>query len=205
MNASFEQRMTGLMTYPARGTWNWLLFKLPLLWWRLGLPPRLTPFMCLITTWGRKSKLPRHTMLTYGRAGDTIYLLAGWGARADWCQNMAANPHVTVQLSERTYYARARRVTDAAEFTEQLREVFRIGGDAYFRPWLESLDISFDLDDAVAKRDRIHLVALDPSDEPGPPPLPADLAWVWWVIGSSFVAGYLLGRYSSPSSKCDSR
>ncbi len=193
--------MSGMMTYPARGTWNRLLFKLPLFWWRLGLRPRLAPFMCLITTWGRKSRLPRYTMLTYGRDGDTIYLLAGWGARSDWYQNMVADPHVTVQLSDRTYSARARRVTDRAEFAAQLREVFRLGGDAYFRPWLESLDIAFDLDDAVVKRDRIYLVALDPSQEPGPPPLPADLAWVWWVIGASFAAGWLLGRHSGASCK----
>ncbi len=194
MASSFEQRLTGMMTYPARGTWNRFVFKLPIIWWRLGLRPRLGHFICLITTWGRRSKLPRHTMLTYGREGATIYLLAGWGARSDWYQNMVANPRVTVQVNDVTYYARARRVTDAAEFTQQLRVVFQTGGDAYFRPWLESLGIAYDLDDAVAKRDRIYLVALDPSDEPGPPPMPVDLAWVWWVIGASFAAGWLLGR-----------
>jgi hypothetical protein len=78
--------------------------------------------------------------------------------------------------------------------------VLETGGDSHFIPWLESLDIAYDLDDLVAKRDRVYMVALDATDEPGPPPMPVDLKWVWGVMLASFVAGWLMGRFSKPGS-----
>jgi|YNPBryunderm2012_1023409.scaffolds.fasta_scaffold42876_2 hypothetical protein len=34
----------------------------------------------------------------------------------------------------------------------------------------------------LANRERFYLVTFDPTDEPTPPPLPADLRWVWLVV-----------------------
>ncbi len=194
MSSSFPQHATGPMTYPAKGTLNRLLFKTPLLWWRAGLGPVLGRFMLAFTTWGRRSKLPRHTMASYSFENGRYYLLSGWGERTDWVRNMLADPHVTVQDGKRTVNTLARRVTGVDEYAPIMADILRTGGDTHFRPWLKSLDIAYDLDDLIAKRDRVYLIALDPADEPGPPPMEADLVWVWAAMGAAFAMGWVLGR-----------
>src|SRR3989304_8332152 len=116
MPSSFQQDAPGPMTYPARWTLNRLLFKSPVLWWRMGLGPLLRRRMLLLTTWGRKSRLPRHTMLSYTLHGGKAFLISGWGQHTDWYRNTSADPHVTVQLGKNPYHAIARRVNDVEEY-----------------------------------------------------------------------------------------
>ncbi|MCC7354365.1 MAG: nitroreductase family deazaflavin-dependent oxidoreductase [Anaerolineae bacterium] len=196
MSSSFQQKATGAMTYPARQTLDRLLFKSPLIWWRMGLGPLLGRTMLVLTTWGRKSGLPRYTVLSYTVVNGKVYVGSGWGSRADWYRNIQANPRITVQIGKRTYSAFARRVEDVDEFRAVMQRLLETGGDSHFRSWLRSLDIAYDLNDLVAKRDRVHQVALDPTDEPGPPPLEADLTWVWGVMLVSFAVGWMMGRAS---------
>ena len=189
MPASFRQDASGPMTYPARWSLNRLLFKSPVIWWRMGLRPVLWRKMILVTTWGRKSRLPRHTMLSYTLHAGKAYLISGWGARTDWYQNTEVDPHTTAQLGGSPYAAIARRVEEAEEFATAMQIMLRSGGDSHFRPWLKSLDIEYDLDDLLAKRERVFWVALDPTDQAGPPPLRSDLTWVWAVILFALVIG----------------
>ncbi len=214
MDASthFEQNARGAMTYPSPGTLNRILFKTPLIWWRMGLGGMLGKSMIVLTTWGRRSRVPRHTMLSYTPLAGRIYIGAGWGAQCDWCQNLLADPHVTVQVhskevtgenSEVAIHAVARLVTDENEFRQVSKRLFETGGDSHFRPYLKSLDVEYDHADMVAKRDRFYQIALDlQSPEPGsalalntfPAPLEKDLKWVWLVMAGSFCLGWLIGR-----------
>ncbi len=182
------------MTYPAKWTLNRLLFKSPVMWWRMGLGPLLRRWMLLLTTWGRKSRLPRHTMLSYTLHAGKAYIISGWGQRTDWYQNTSADPHVTVQLARSPYYAVARRVVDVEEYATVVQIMLQTGGDSHFKPWLNSLDIGYDLNELVAKRDRVHLMALDPTDQVGPPPMASDLIWVWPVILAGVVVVCLLAQ-----------
>jgi deazaflavin-dependent oxidoreductase (nitroreductase family) len=192
MNSPFQQDTTGPMTYPARGTLNRLLFKAPVIWWRMGLGPLLKRRMLLLTTWGRKSRLPRHTMLSYTLHAGKAYLISGWGQRTDWYQNAIADGHTTVQLGGPAYHAFARRVVDIEEYATVIKIMLRTGGDAHFKPWLRSLSIAYDLDDLIAKRDRVHLVALDQTDQVGPPPRTSDLVWVWPAAAAGIAALWVL-------------
>lgn len=195
MPSSFQQDAAGPMTYPARWTLNRLLFKSPVIWWRMGLAPLLWRWMLLLTTWGRKSRLPRYTMLSYTLHAGKAYIISGWGQRTDWYQNTSADPHVTVQLGRSPYSAIARRVVDVEEYATVVQIMLRTGGDSHFKPWLKSLDIAYDLNELVAKRDRVHLVALDPTDQVGPPPIASDLIWVWASILAGVVVVWLLARF----------
>jgi len=187
MPSIFQQDPTGPMTYPARWTLNRLMFKSPVIWWRMGLGPLLWRRMLLLTTWGRKSRLPRHTMLSYTLHGGKAFLISGWGARSDWYQNTATDSSTTVQMGRSPYSAIARRVVNVEEFATVMQIMLRTGGDSHFKPWLKSLDIEYDLEDFVTKRDRIFLIALDPSDQPGPPAMASDLTWLWAVILAGVV------------------
>lgn len=211
-NAQFEQNASGAMTYPAPGTFNRLLFKTPLVWWRMGLGSILGNSMIVVTTWGRKSHAPRHTMVSFTPLDSKIYIGAGWGLQCDWYKNLLADPHVTLQVwsqrvtgikGEAVLPALARRVTDEEEFRRVTRRLFETGGDSHFRPYLASLGVEYDHEDMVSKRDRFHEVALDiQSTLPGtkteksdyPPAMPADLKWVWAVMAGSFWLGWMIGR-----------
>ena len=181
---------TGAMTYPARGTINRILFKIPLIVWRLGFggylssPARGGSKMLVLTTRGRKSGLPRHTMLSYILSEGEEYVASGWGTRSDWTKNILADPLVTVQARGRIYSAKIRRVTDLEEFTSAAKSLLDSGGDSHLEPWLEWMGIENDLDDFVNKRDRAYFFGFDSTEDEGPDPLPADLLWIWAVIFS---------------------
>ena len=193
MNTS-EKKASRSMSYPSKGTFNRLLFKFPLFWWRTGLGPILShPLlggsrMLTLTTWGRKSDLPRHTMLSYAPAGGKDYVCSGWGERSDWVKNVLADPLVTVQVGRKIYSGRAYRVQDLQEFTTVAEAMFLTGGDSHFKPWLASYGIDYDLEDMIAKRDRLYVFGFEPVEENGPTPLAADLRWIWLLLAALILS-----------------
>jgi hypothetical protein len=70
---------------------------------------------------------------------------------------------------------RARRVVDADELVRVLGEP----GRATTRAFLSSQGLTGEAAELLRERERILLVAFDPTDEPTPPPLHADLVWMW--------------------------
>ena len=92
------------------------LLQAPLHLYRLGWGPALSwlPLM-ILTTKGRESGSPRHLIVEYRRHGSKLYVVAGWGADADWYRNVQREPRVTIQHGARIMDARARLVDDPAE------------------------------------------------------------------------------------------
>jgi len=176
------------MAYPKKGSLNWIIYKIPLLLWRMGFGPYLShpnrggKRMLLITTRGRKSKLPRHTMVSRIDFDRKNYAVSGWWLRSDWIKNIHADPLITVQVGLKTYAAHARRVVDLEEFRSVARSLFDSGGDSHFEDWLDTLEIAYTLDDLIDKRDRVYFIGFDPVDMEGPAPLTADLIWIWAVV-----------------------
>jgi deazaflavin-dependent oxidoreductase (nitroreductase family) len=87
----------------------------------LGLGPLVGRLILLLTTTGRKSGLPRVTALQYEEVDGAIYVGSSKGTRADWFQNLQANPCVTVRVKSRQFSGMARPVTDpgiVADFLE---------------------------------------------------------------------------------------
>lgn len=192
----YPQRASGPMSYPRRGTSNWLVFKAPLFLWRMGFGRWLGRTMLVLTTRGRNTGRPRHTMVSFVRVNGRDYVLSGWGPRTQWFRNLQANPRVTVQTALSTYSANARRVGEETEFRAVAKALLEGGGDSHFEPWLESLDIERNLEDLLAKRERVYLLALDRTVQPGPAPLEIDLIWLWPLLALTFVAGWITGRLS---------
>ncbi|NOZ29358.1 MAG: nitroreductase family deazaflavin-dependent oxidoreductase [Chloroflexi bacterium] len=191
MATTYPQREGGLMIYP-RGWLRWAV-KAPILLWRLGFGPILGRIFMLLTTTGRKSGLPRRTMVEYHMLNGRIYAPCAFGPKAQWYKNIVADPRVTVQTAHGVQSMIATRVTDDEEILavyELLRRRDPVILDAYLR----SLDIRPDPADVVAKKDRIYWLRFDPTDEPTPPPLEADLAWVWPVVLVLLLGLWLLRR-----------
>jgi deazaflavin-dependent oxidoreductase (nitroreductase family) len=63
--------------------------------WRLGIGP---PGDALLETTGRRTGQPRRTPICDGLQGETFWLVAQEGRRADWVRNLEANPRVRVKV-----------------------------------------------------------------------------------------------------------
>lgn len=94
-------------------------FRAPVIVYRIGLGG-LMPGQLLLTTVGRKSGLPRRTVvdtLGHDPRTDTYYVLSAYGASSNWYRNLQANPLVLVQVRWRKFPARA--ITLPAEEAER--------------------------------------------------------------------------------------
>lgn len=175
-----KKKSPWMMVYPGSG-WRKQFMKMPLRYWRMGLGPILQRWFVVLTTTGRKSGKPRHTMLEYSVMDGKTYLGSGWGERPDWCKNIAADSRVTLQSSKGTEGALARRVTDVAEMT-RLYHVAKARKSPVWKEYLASLGIEDTVEDYVAKKERLVVFRLDPTSEKTPAPMKTDLLCVWAVI-----------------------
>lgn len=157
------------------------VLRLPLTFFRLGLGDVLNLLrLMILTTRGRKSGKARYAAVEYRRHGSKIYLVAAWGERTDWYQNLLVDPLVTMQLGREKVSALADKVTDPAEASRALN-LFRQDAPARYDAVLGRL-----IEDEVSGRKlpdvspQFTVVRLDIiGDEPLLPGLRADLVWMW--------------------------
>ena len=82
--------------------------------WRVGSAMRHGVPVCLVTTTGRKSGLPRTVPLLHVPDGENVILVASQGGLPDnpqWYANIVADPDVSVQFGTTTRRMRARTAT----------------------------------------------------------------------------------------------
>jgi deazaflavin-dependent oxidoreductase (nitroreductase family) len=105
--------MTRLVPLEKPGPLFKWLFKIPILFYKIGLP-LFSDFILLLTTKGRKSGKLRYTPLEYYREEGTGYfiIMAGWGGRSDWQKNIQANQNVYVQAGWKSFEAVAEQLTE---------------------------------------------------------------------------------------------
>lgn len=158
----------------------------PLLAWRLGIGPLLSRRavrggrLVVLTVTGRTTGAARHLPVVVHELGDRTYLWCPYGSRARWFPNVVANPLVTVQSHRGTRAMRAVPLDGLDEVREVVADL-RQFDETFLRSYLASEDVPDTPDGLAAHRDRLHLRWLEPTDEVGPPGLPADLRWVWSV------------------------
>ena len=68
-----------------------------------------------LTTTGRRSGRPRRIEIWFTRHRGCYYLVAEHGLRAQWVQNILAEPAVRARVGSRTFRARGRVVDARAE------------------------------------------------------------------------------------------
>lgn len=93
--------------------------------------------VCYVTTVGRRSGRRHRVEIWYLERGDCLYLLSGYGQKADWVRNLLARPQVTVEMpphpvsaapvGNRTY------VADLGPLDDEL--AIRQGMDARYHDW----------------------------------------------------------------------
>ncbi|HET6876641.1 MAG TPA: nitroreductase family deazaflavin-dependent oxidoreductase [Jatrophihabitans sp.] len=156
----------------------------PVFFWRLGLGRLVARLeirhghLVLLTVTGRSSGQPRHTPVTAHVLGSGTYLWCPYGDRAQWYRNLLANPVATVQSTAGPQVVRAVRIEDDAQAVELISELRRFDV-TFLRSYLDTEGIADTPEDIATNRERLHLLRLEPAEEDGPPPLEADLVWLW--------------------------
>lgn len=122
-----------------------ILWRLPLWLYRLHLGWLLQSRFLLLTHTGRKSGLPRQTMLEVidaekakGTGNYKYTVFSGWGKQSDWVRNIEKTPQVIIQVGRRSFHAQALRpapeeaeallLAYARKYPHVIRFVFRLLG-----------------------------------------------------------------------------
>ncbi|MBI2862883.1 MAG: nitroreductase family deazaflavin-dependent oxidoreductase [Chloroflexi bacterium] len=173
------------------------LNKLVIALFRMGLGPYIdNPYsgsVMVLTTVGRKSGILRHTPLTYALGEGEVYCGVGFGHKSDWYRNLLANPSVQVWIKGQGWIGRAEIVTDPAQVLSISRQILHgigFADRAFTRTSLSELSDETLLKSATEYPViRIRLDGQLPKGEG-----PGDLAWLWPVLGMSFLAGWAIGK-----------
>lgn len=104
---------------------------------------------CYITTTGRVTEKPHTVEIWFAVAGDTLYVLAGGGERADFVRNARKEPDVGVRIDTTQFRGRARSVADSGEDArarKMLLEKYSARGNSDLEGWArEALPVAIDL------------------------------------------------------------
>ena len=92
----------------------------PRIAYTLGLGGLIGHFVLLLTTSGRRSGKPRVTPLQYEEIDGRFYLGAALGEKADWVNNIRANPRVQLRVKSRRLSGTARVVGDPRQIADFL-------------------------------------------------------------------------------------
>ena len=98
--------------HPPRGC-SRLIWRLPIVFYRIRLGWLLTSHVLLLAHTGRKSGLPRFVALEvvrHDKATDTYLVAAGFGEKSDWYLNLQKTPQAEVQTGFRRVKVEARRL-----------------------------------------------------------------------------------------------
>jgi deazaflavin-dependent oxidoreductase (nitroreductase family) len=162
-------------------TWGNRHVMLPVLGHRrvgawLGSP--VSGYFLTLTTTGRRSGRPRTTPLNYAILDGRVYLLSGFGTRADWYRNLVADPRVSLALPGRVVVGTAEPVLDPAEAQRAALAVARNCGFALVFEGLNPLTTTDEqLSAQLAGRPVVRVTAGEPvrpgRHDPGSP---------WWVL-----------------------
>ncbi len=103
----------------------WRLFNFgPRVAYAVGLGAIVGKFVLLLTTYGRRTGLPRVTPLVYERLGDTIRVASARGPSADWLRNIRVNPRVIVRAGGWRFDGLAEVTTDPGSIADYLQHQF---------------------------------------------------------------------------------
>lgn len=173
------------------------LLRLPTVVWRLGLGQLIARFeirhghLVMLTVTGRSSGLARHIPVVAHAIDGRTYLWCPYGERSQWYRNIETNPVVTVQSRGCARAMRAVGIADSNEAAVVVADL-RCFDEAFLRSYLTAEGIADTADDIARNANRLHIRRLDPTQQQGPSPLEADLAWLWLALAA--CAAFIVAR-----------
>ena len=152
-----------------------LMFRLGLGRW-LQFWPRVTGQILVLVHRGRKTGLTRRTPLNFAFVDGELYVLAGFGAVADWYRNIRANPQVEVWLPDGWWTAVAEEAGDDPRRMTLLRAILVGSG---FAAYAFGVPPSTPDDRLAVLSAEYRIIRLRRTTARTGPGGPNDLAWVW--------------------------
>ena len=113
------------------------------------MPPAANPFdaqFVYLTTTGRKTGLPREIEIWFVEHRGRVYIFAEHGYKAQWVQNVIANPSVRIKINDRQWHATG-RVLDAERDAEICAKVQELARAKY--GWGDGLPVEFRLEGEI--------------------------------------------------------
>jgi deazaflavin-dependent oxidoreductase (nitroreductase family) len=159
---------------------GWLvknLLKTPVFLYRLGLGKLFGNDILILSTTGRKTGKTRRTPVEYFFHEGQYYIISGFGVQTDWYQNIMEKPQVTLQNGFERVCAVARSPQTEDEWEAVLLYLTH-------SPVGKLLITHDDLSqpDFLDQVKEWPVLTFEPTDEPCPTPLEADLVWAWPII-----------------------
>jgi deazaflavin-dependent oxidoreductase (nitroreductase family) len=112
-----------------------LIFRFPILLYKIGLGWLFGGRFLMLTNIGRKSGLKRQVVLEvlyHNKTSGEYYILSGWGDKSDWFMNIQKNPEVVVNVGGKRFEAIAFQMTSEhagsviSKYAYQHPKTFRI-------------------------------------------------------------------------------
>jgi len=156
------------------------LYRLPNLVYRLGLDGLIGRYILILSTFGRKTGKIHRTPVEYFRHGNRLFVISGFGTNPDWYQNLLADPHVSINTHQGTFHAIARKPVSKQEWDGVMAFIKASPITKLSRPGLVNR-----LDNPDIRLEIIQtwtVITFDPTHNPAPPALEADLIWTWPLI-----------------------
>lgn len=152
------------------------LYRLPILAYRMGLGRLIGKYILILSTTGRKSGKTHRTPVEYFRDRDRIFVMSGFGSQPDWYKNLQANPQATLTVKESNICVQARNPETEAEWDGVISFLKNSPVSQLSEPWLVDHLEDFEIREAIK---RWPILTFDPTANPCPSPLDADLVWAW--------------------------
>ena len=169
------------------------LDKVPLLFHRLGLARWMPERFVILTTWGRKSNLPRRVVVDAIRTGGAVYVACSRGEATLWVKNLQSRPVATLQHGAQTWFMQARLVESDSEEEDVLSSLKRLSPVTY-RRFRRDRSISDSAPAAGARSGRALFMRFEPGPATGPPPLDRDLCWLVPALALAMLALLMAAR-----------
>lgn len=121
-----------------------MVFRIPVLFHRLGLHFLNPRWILILETTGRRTGKPRLTALEYGLdpARTRYFLMSGWGGASDWYRNALAHPQVRIWITGQQVEGVARAAA-SEEVAQEMESILTIAPNAY-RTWEIHSGVSYD-------------------------------------------------------------
>jgi deazaflavin-dependent oxidoreductase (nitroreductase family) len=167
----------------------------------LGSP--IGGWLLLLRVTGRRTGLAREVPLSYLIAEGSVWVMSGFGPRAQWYRNLLADPVAEVVLPGRVVRCQAEDVTDPETRRRIIPRLARaVGVPGYlggFDPYRSTADR------ILAATAWVPLIRLRPEGAPlaAGPDDPGGLGWVWRqavvLVAAVWLARLLAARFRRPT------
>jgi deazaflavin-dependent oxidoreductase (nitroreductase family) len=164
----------------------------------------ISGYLMILRTRGRKSGEMRDAPLGYAIVGDGVYVMAGFGRKTHWFQNIQAEPRVEVILPARSFSGIAQEVTDPDEIRRVMPVLIRSMGAVAALMGLGNT-WKQDPDELVRKCEGLPLVRVRATGIAAGPEDPGGKFWVVPVVASALLAVWWLRGRGRGKGKADAR